>query len=147
MEKKHTFAVGAIIRQNRKNKDNLVPVYLRITCDCKRAEVSTKICVPTDKWSPEKGRMKGNSEETRRLNNNIEVWEHRAREIYDKFIQKGKIISADAIKKDMLGTHDKQFKLKAIFDEFVTEIEAKIGIEYTKGTVKNWKVTQYHLAQ
>jgi hypothetical protein len=33
----------------------------------KRTELFTKICMPAVKWVPEKGRLKGNSEEPRRL--------------------------------------------------------------------------------
>src|SRR5258708_13448010 len=95
MVKKHSFSITSIIRQNRNNKDDQAPVYLRITCDCKRSEISVKIFVDPGKWLPAKGRVKGNTEETRRLNQIIETSEHRAREIYNEYISTGHVDTAN----------------------------------------------------
>lgn len=59
MEKRNSFSISSIIRQTRNNKDGQAPVYLRITCDSKRSEVSVKIFVDPSKWHPAKGRIKG----------------------------------------------------------------------------------------
>jgi len=53
--------------------DGLVPVYLRITIDGQRLEISTKRYVEPSKWSSEAGKMKGNSEEARSLNSYLDI--------------------------------------------------------------------------
>lgn len=46
---------------SKKNKYGEGPVYLRITCDGHRAEVSVRIFVEPSKWQPARGRVRGNS--------------------------------------------------------------------------------------
>jgi hypothetical protein len=145
MEKKHSFAISSIIRQNRNNSDGLAPVYLRITCDGRRSEISVKILVDPGKWNPVKGRVKGNTEDSRRLNQSIETFEYRAGEIYNKCILSGKVITADAIKNELISPAANQHFLVAQMKKFVTDIEKKVGNGYSAGTVKNWNVTLGHV--
>ena len=147
MDMKHSFSITSIIRQNRNNREGQAPVYLRITCDCKRAEVSVKIYVDPGKWNPAKGRVKGNTEDARRLNQSIETIEHRAREIYNRFILAGKLITADAIKNELIVPAASQHCLVAEMEKFVGRIEGRIGNGYSTGTVRNWKVTLGHLRE
>jgi len=147
MEKKHSFAISSIIRQNRNNSEGLAPVYLRITCDGKRSEISVKILVDPGKWNPAKGRVKGNTEETRRLNQSIENFEHRAREIYNKYILTGKVITAEAVKNEFIVPAASQHFLVAQMQKFVNDIEKKVGNGYSAGTIKNWKVTLGHVKE
>lgn len=125
----------------------MAPVYLRIACNCKRSEISVRISVDPAKWNSAKGRVKGNSEDIRRLNQSIETFEHRAREIYNKYILTGQLITADRIKNELLGLNSPVYYLVKEFEKFVGEIERKIGNGYSAGTVRNWKVTRGHLQQ
>lgn len=145
MIQKHTFSLLAYLRKSKANVAGLVPVHLRITMDGIRSEISTKTFVAPEKWHPGKGRVKGTSEDTRRLNATIESYEHRAREIYNRFLERGKVFSAHDIKNELTGTVHKQHTLVVLMQEFIREIEAKIGKGYSGGTVKNWKTTKGHL--
>jgi hypothetical protein len=147
MEKQNRFSILPIIRQNKMTKDGKVPVYLRICCDRKRVELSVKISIDPLKWNSAKGRVKGNTEEARHLNQCIETFEHRVREIYNKAILTGKIITAEGIKNEVFGYVDKQYYLIQQIQRNVTEMESRIGRGYAKGTVKNWKVTLGHLKE
>ena len=147
MEKRNSLSITSIIRVTKQNKDGEAPVYLRITCDGQRAEVSIRVFVAPSKWQSARGRVRGNSEEARRLNQSIETFEHRAREIYNRFILTGKPITAAGIKKELLGLATPARYLICEFAKFVGEIERKIGNGYSVGTVKNWKVTLGHLQQ
>jgi hypothetical protein len=147
MNRKHTFSLLSFVREHKKNKEGQIPVYLRITVDGKRSELSTKTYVDPDKWNAGKGRIKGSGAEAKRLNNAIESFEFRARDLYNHFMEKGKIITPELIKNEMTGLEHKKRTLVQSFDLFVGEIELKIGNDYAPGTVKNWKVTQGHLKE
>ena len=147
MIQKHTFSLLSYLRRAKANKDGLAPVYLRITLDGKRAELSAQTFVDPAKWNPQKGRLKASYEESKRLNRTIESFEHRAREIYNRLIEKGKILDADEIKNELLGSVHKQRTLVLYFSEYVTEIEARVNIDFSVGTIKNWKVTLRHLKE
>lgn len=120
---RHSFAISSLLRQNRSNKEGLAPVYLRITCNRKRSEISVRVLVDPAKWNSAKGRVKGNSEDIRRLNQSIETFEHRAREIYNKYILTGQLITADRIKNELLGLNMPVHYVVKEFEKFVREIE------------------------
>ncbi len=145
MEKKHTFAVLSFIRQSQHNKQGEASVYLRISVDSKRTEISTRVIVPHEKWIAGKGRVMGTTGESQRLNQGIITFEHRVREIYNRFIEQGKVITVETIKNELLGIHHKQRMLFEQFRFTVKDMESRIGSGFAYGTVKNWRVTQSHL--
>lgn len=65
-------------------------MYLRITMDGVRTEISTKTFVDPAKWEARRGRLRGATEAIRMLNNAIETHEHRAREIYNRMLERGR---------------------------------------------------------
>ncbi|GGG26039.1 Arm DNA-binding domain-containing protein [Pontibacter amylolyticus] len=55
-------------RKAKTTKDNLVPIYLRVTLQGRRLELSTHRYVSPERWSAEAGKMKGSSAEARSVN-------------------------------------------------------------------------------
>ena len=49
-------------KKTKTTTDGLVPIYMRVTIDGNRFEISTKRHVKIEQWSPQAGRMKGNHE-------------------------------------------------------------------------------------
>lgn len=147
MNSKNSFDICSIIRRNRSDDAGHAPVYLRITYDGRRAEISIKVFVDPAKWLPARGRVKGSTEEARRQNASIETFEFKAREIYNKYILNGKPFSAATIKNELLGISENQHFLIQQVEKHVTEMESRIGRGYAVGTVKNWKVTLGHLKE
>jgi len=145
MIKRHTFSLLPFIRQHRQNKIGQAAVYIRITVDGKRAEVSTKIYVEAERWSAQKGRVRGNGESANSLNKSIEVFEQKLKEIYARFIEKDIVINADSIKSALLKTEEKQRLLIEHFEFHCEQMKRETDLNYSKGTVKNWKVTLGHL--
>jgi site-specific recombinase XerD len=143
--KKHTFSVLPFTRTSRSKNDTKLPVYLRITVDGKRAELSTKEYVEADKWSKEKGRVKGNSEAIRGINHRIEVWENKIKDIYSELLEKNKHITPTILKNIALGIEEKENTLISLFEHHKAEVEAGLNIDYAPGTVKNYSATLKHL--
>lgn len=140
----HTFAVLCMVRSSRSKKEG-VPIYLRITVDGKRAEISTKEYVETSKWGKDKGRMKGNSAEARSLNSRLSTWETKVREHYNQFLRDEKRVTAQVLKDSVLGIVDKENDFLSFFQAHVEEVKSKIGIDYSAGTYKNYIATEKHL--
>ena len=66
-----------------KNKTNLeATVYLRITYDRNRAELSTMRKVPLAKWHAKSNTVLGSSAEAKKLNRYFEVTRNRVYDIY-----------------------------------------------------------------
>src|SRR3954471_15034293 len=103
MERKLSFSLQCMIRKGRKNRKAQYPVYLRITISGIRAEIATNVLVGIDKWNALKGRLNGTVEESRRLNHLLDNFEHKAREIYNRLLLDGKMVTAEVIKNEITG--------------------------------------------
>src|SRR3546814_8141294 len=55
-------------KTSKTTKEGLLPIYLRVTINGKRFEVSTGRYLDASRWSVASGRAKGNAEEARSLN-------------------------------------------------------------------------------
>ncbi len=144
MSANHTFSVLSIVRSSRSKSDGL-PVYLRITVNGKRAEISTKEYVTGAKWNKEKGRINGNAEPVRKQNQRLDNWELKAKEAYNQLLRDDKRISAQEIKNLVLGIADSSNDLLSFFEAHEKEVKTKIGIDYSAGTHKNYVATLKHL--
>lgn len=82
----------------------LVPIYLRITIDGVRLEISSKRFVVPEKWSKEQNRMKGSSEEARSLNAYLDILKAKVHDAQKEIVQEGNLVSVDTLKKKLLGT-------------------------------------------
>ena len=100
-----------------------------------------------EKWSQPKGRVKGLSEDARIINNALDSLIIKAKKAYNDLTDKGKVISAATIKNKVLGIGQHEHTIVQCFENFVKEIELKIGSDYRLGTLKNYKVTLGHLKQ
>ncbi len=147
MENRHTFTLLCIIRKNRRNNRGEFPVYMRITVDKKRIEIGTKIIVQAEKWDAGKGRIKTTLPDAKAINQMLNNFEHRAREIYNQLVLQGKLVTPEEIKDELTGAKHKQRTLLATFREHVTNLESRVGNDYSIGTVKNWKVTLRHVSE
>jgi hypothetical protein len=67
MNKKHSFAVLSFLRKQGSRNTGNATVYIRITADGCRTEISTKITISQSKWDANKGRVKGTNADSKRL--------------------------------------------------------------------------------
>lgn len=147
MERKHSLSTLCIIRKGRKNRKDKYPVYLRITVGGIRAEITTNVSISNEKWNIVKGRLSGTVEDTRRSNLLLDNFEHKAREVYNRFLLEGKHITSEGIKNEITGTEQRKQKLIETFELEVAQMELRKGNGFTNGTIKNLKVTLRHLKE
>ncbi|MDW3193051.1 MAG: site-specific integrase [Cytophagales bacterium] len=140
----HTFSTLSIVRASRSKNDKL-PVYLRITVDGKRAEISTKEYVDGEKWDKVRGRLKGNSQEAREVNGRLNTWETKVKEHYNQFLRDDKRVNAQVLKNSVLGIAERDNDFLSYFEAHEQEVKSKIGIDYSSGTHKNYIATLKHL--
>lgn len=69
------------------NTDGLVPVYLRITIDGERVEVSSKRYVNPAQWNKNRGKLNGTSEDVRTINAYLKTPEHEVFEVHRSMIE------------------------------------------------------------
>ena len=91
------------LKKNKKHQRKPLAIYLRITVDGKRAEVSTGKSVERNSWMPRTGRAKGSSKNAKHLNYELNLIEFNLLEGYHAMIRRSETITAVSLKNNYLG--------------------------------------------
>jgi integrase/recombinase XerD len=142
MKTTNTFGIVFYLRKY-KGKDGKAPIYVRITVDGKRTDVSLKKDILTNNWNDAKGMAKGKSEEIRTLNTYLEQVRSRLVECYQELQFKKRLITADLIKNKFCGVEEKEHSLISLFDYHNKETENTL--EW--GTLKNYFTTKRYVEE
>ena len=140
MRTTNTFGIQFITRSN-KAKGELLPVYVRITVDGRRVEISLKRWIHPDSWNNSKGMARGNKQEIRSLNHYLEEVRTRLVECYQEMQIQKRLITASAIKNMFLGTDQKKYTLCKLVDYHNEVMKETLAW----GTLKNYFTTQKYI--
>lgn len=115
MRTTHTFGLQFIVRLDKKEQST-GSIYVRITIEAKRAEISLKKTIPIHLWNTAKGKAAGSSRESRILNNYLDDVRIKLTECYRELQLKQDRITPEAIKALFLGDHPDQHTLSELID-------------------------------
>jgi len=121
------------------------PIYMRLTIDAKRTEVSTKRECEPEKWNSGAGRAKGTKEEIRTLNSYIDSLQAKVLNVQQQIMTEGKPLSLELIKARVFGHKEKTRTLISVIDQHNGEIEQLIGKGFTKSTWTKYNTTKKHI--
>ena len=114
--------------------DGLVPIYIRVTVDSERIELSTKRYTSPDKWSVEGNRIKGTSAEAKAVNTYLDTLKAKMYEYQQQLIREDEEVNAENMRNKILGIEKRKHLLVAIFKQHNDEIKALIGKDYAPAT-------------
>ncbi|CAN5400697.1 site-specific integrase [soil metagenome] len=124
-----------------KIKDNLVPIYARVTINGRRSEISLRRYCALESWDERSHRMKGRNPEATVLNNHLDAKYAKLLQCYEDLLKEDLVITAQAIKSRFMGT-DATFKsLRDLLDHHNTTM----GDILKWGTLKNYGATEKYL--
>jgi hypothetical protein len=127
-----------------RTSDHSLPIYLRVTINGIRFETTANRFVDRSKWSPQAGRVKGNTEEARRINLFLDQLRQKAYEIERAIISEGKLLSIASFREKWETGEEKPRMLIPIFEEHNEEMRKLIGRDFSKGTHTCYKTTLLH---
>lgn len=133
MKTNQNYSLQFLIR-TAKSKNGKAPIYCRIAVNGKRAEISLKKYVDATKWIATVGMVKGNSEEARVINNQIDLLKLEINKHYNQLISAGKPVSAEIIKNSLLGIGEVERTLIEVFKYHNTQMKERIGTVVVKAT-------------
>mgnify|MGYP003630712509 FL=1 len=111
MKAKNTFAVVFFTRKPR-SVPNQLSIYVRITVDGKRSEISLKRNVASKNWDNARNQVKGSSQTIRELNSYMDSVYGALLVCHKELLQENRVITAEAIKSHYLGEDDKNKTLR-----------------------------------
>ena len=117
-------------------------VYLRITVNGKRAELSLRRKVVLKKWNSKSGRALGYSQD---LNRFMDVISNKIFKIHQRLIEANSSISSKEIRDIYQGKQGKKKMLLEIFENHNIQVENLVGIDFALNTLKRYKTTKGHL--
>ncbi|MDO7172569.1 site-specific integrase [Mariniflexile sp. AS56] len=141
----NTFSLLFYPRGNDIDKMGNAPVYLRITVNGKRSEFSIKRKVTLNKWNSEAGKLRGTTDDVRKLNRYMDSIKNKVFKIHEKLTEDEIFITAEGIKNIYLGKVSKQKMLLEIFQIHNDKTEKLVGKEFAPGTVERYKTAKKHV--
>ncbi len=93
------------------------PIYMRLTVNGNRAEVSTKRECEPEKWNSGAGRPKGTKEEIRTINSYLDSLQAKVLNVQHLIMTEGKSLSLELIKTRVFGDEEKMRTLIGLMDQ------------------------------
>jgi len=120
-------------------------IYMRITVNGKRADMSAgRECDPA-KWNSQAGRAIGTKEETRALNNYLDSLQTKVRNAHQTLIDTKQRITTESLQNQFNGKAEKSRYLMQLFTEHNAKVKALIGNGFEANTLKGYNTSEKHL--
>ncbi len=141
----NSISIIFYIKRSKADGNGNANIYLRITVDGKRSELSIRRKVPIEKWNVSTGMVKGYSLESKEINRYIETIKSKIYHHHQRFIDEGKEITAEKLRNAYTGKSNQNKMLLTIFQEHNYKIEKLIGKEYAPGTAERYRTAKKHI--
>jgi len=139
------FALLFYLKKQKTWNGGSVPIYIRITVDSRRAEISSgRECDPL-RWNGKAGRCIGSKEESRMLNNYLDTLQSKIRQAHQFLLETGQVISAENLKNQFIGKAEKNRFLMQLFEEHNKRVKSLLGNGFEANTLKGYNTSVTHL--
>ena len=132
--------VNFSLKRSKSRTDGKCPVYVRCTMNHQRFELSTGIFVLPENWEDDRQRLSGKTEESKVLNNRLNKIRTRIQDVYNRMESKDEQFTALHLKQKLLGITDERGVLE-VMDGIIEGITARVGNDYSEGTLKHGRAT------
>jgi site-specific recombinase XerD len=141
----HTFSILFYLQRNKATIDGKAPIYVRVTVNGKRSQISVNRKIKVEKWNGKMGKVIGTSAETKELNHYLDTIKNRIYKIQEKLQEQNKPITSLRIKNIFLGNDENKKYILKIFSDHNTQAEKLVGKEFAPGTVERYKTAKKHV--
>lgn len=130
-----------VLRKAQSDKNGLAPIYLRITVNGERAEVSTNRKIDDEKWDSKLQRVKGRSEAARIINDHLDILENKIKKDFNALVERDEFITAEKLKDLLTGKNQKYYYLVDTFEKNNKLVEISVGSQYTKDSFTRYQIS------
>ena len=121
--------------------DGVCPLYVRCTLHGQRFEVATGFSALPENWNEVSQLIKGRTEDVRIINNRLDKIRTKILDIFNQLEALREPFDILSIKDKFLG-REKEKGLIEMFECVIKEVEAKVGKEYSNGTLKHYQTSK-----
>jgi site-specific recombinase XerD len=126
------------LKSGRENSKGQSPVYLRITLNGQRTEISTNQSILTENWNRHIERAKGSKEETRIFNDYLDTLLSKIKRHYNSLLISGNHFDIHDLKNRLNGKGINNKLLLQVFEENNKLMEQEVGTKYDRITVNRY---------
>jgi len=141
----NTFSILFFPKRNNNNLVREASIYMRITVNGRRSELSIHRKINISKWNHKAGKLLGTKQDVKDFNDYLDAIRNKVYNIHQQLIRSGTKITSQAIKNSYLGKGEKQMMLLEIFQNHNEQMEMLVGKEYALSTVKKYKTAYKHI--
>lgn len=116
-------------------KNTQVPIYVRITVNGKRANISSQRRIPISIWDANRGIAKGTKQQTKIFNEYLEQVRAKIYESFEDLLSENKLITTQLIKSGFLGDDESNKTLLELF-EYHKKVSGKSSIAILLDIIK-----------
>lgn len=136
---KNKIVTHFYVKETKKDSNGEAPIYLRITVNGERAEISANRRIRPDMWDKSSERVAGRSEGARTINAVLTTLLGKVEKYFSALDTKDERISVPQIVNELRGKGVNQMTLVQAYDFHIKKIEELVGIDYEPTTVKRYK--------
>lgn len=141
----NTYSTIFYPKNSNIDKFGKVPIYLRITVNGKRSEISIKRKILFEKWNPDNGCMRGKSAESGNFNRYLNDIRNRVDKIYEQLTKDQIDFTANTIRDLYSGKNQNKKMLLEIFQTHNDKVERLVGKDFAPGTAERYRTTKKHV--
>ena len=146
MKLNYTFNTLIWINKS-KAKNGIAPIYIRITIDGKRVEISTGKKVAIEKWSSEGQNVKGNNEEARTINQFIRLMIGQIEKIHLNISNQNIVPTVFMIKQELLNKEEDQKPKQKTILEAISYHNLKMKEKVNIGLISKNTLVRYTMVR
>ncbi|MDX1751844.1 site-specific integrase [Salinimicrobium sediminis] len=145
----HTqYQLTFFVRKSRSKKTTDGDVYMRITVNNKRSDISISRKIDFGKWSPKSEKALGKSPEATELNDYINVLRNKIRKIHQGLVEKDFEITLKSILEEFKGENKPRPKMTLkVFKEHNEQMDRLSDRSISKSTAKRYWTCFNHVEQ
>ena len=124
-----------------------VPVYMRLTIDGKRTELSVDREFDPHRWNKKFGRATGTKEDAKTLNAYLDTLQIKVHEAQRRLLEGGESVTAEKLKNNLQGKETKKHRLLLeVFRQHNQQMQILVEKEeYANGTLNHFETTYKHV--
>jgi site-specific recombinase XerD len=139
-----TLALLFSLRKPKNYQSGDMPIYLRITVDGQRAELTVSRKWDPERWDAKTGRATGTKADVKSLNAYLEGIQGTIHELHRRMTEADEMTTAETLKNRFTGKIEKARTLIAVFEDHNAKMESLVGQEFEKSTLQRYETCLMH---
>ncbi len=135
------FKMHFYLKTGKENVKGQYPVYLRITLNSQRTEISTNQNALAENWNKRTERLKGNREEVRVINHQLDSLSIKVNKHFNDLLETGDYFDVNDLKNAINGKSKINKTLLQVYEENNKMMRQDEGSKYVKNTVDRYFIS------